>query len=409
MRIVVTGGIGSGKSTVTKELLAQLPGYKLFDFDATVHALYEDAAFCARLTAEFGTCVRKELSDLAFAIPDIKADIERMSKDRLQRALHDALESPDLIVEFPLLFESGWMLERFEHIIAVACTPETQLTRVMLRDACPEAKAKAIIKSQFSTELKVTLSDYVVHTDKGVAHMREQVSDIVAKMKATQLFERAGRDFPNAPALWDRLQAAYGEQHRAYHTLEHIRSMFKHFDKHRDLFEHPLAVSWAIWFHDFVYEVDERYSENETRSADAFMDLLRTHAPELLEVWHNGVNQALLAAALIRCTKGHAVREDALFANDAGAYADAELFLDIDLSILSANPSAINGFERDIRLEFIAYPTKQFALGRVAAMTHFVQRPKVYLSARTPFSEEIARANLEKIINHWQAEAEEAV
>jgi predicted metal-dependent HD superfamily phosphohydrolase len=78
------------------------------------------------------------------------------------------------------------------------------------------------------------------------------------------LCKQAGLD---GSAEWQELSAAYGNPSRAYHNLEHIADCLLRFDEHAHLAIDPVAVEFAIWFHDIVH--DARAADNEERSAVA--------------------------------------------------------------------------------------------------------------------------------------------
>jgi pantetheine-phosphate adenylyltransferase len=78
MRIVVTGNIGSGKSTAVKMLMPLLPGYTLFDFDQAVADLYNDPTTQMTLDVIFGTHIKSEISDIGHGDPAKMAQLENV-------------------------------------------------------------------------------------------------------------------------------------------------------------------------------------------------------------------------------------------------------------------------------------------------------------------------------------------
>lgn len=405
MRIAITGGIGSGKSTVVKKLLALLQEpveYKLFDFDARVHALYADAEFCAELEAAFGTSVRKELSDQAFTDPAMKTRLQLMSAVRLKTDLALALAEPNVIVEFPLLFEAGWCMEQFSLVIAVVCDPEVQLQRVLARDTIPEAKARAIMAAQLRPDVKAALSDTVIDT----THSLGELESLAQSIKDGALQLRAISD-TGSQAIWEALQAAYCEPHRAYHSLSHIKALLLGCDRIQPRVKHLRAMRLAIWFHDFVYRVDAAYPNNESASAGAMVALLSEHQPDLLDHEELGVNTVDLAIELILATKGHAVVSK-WFDDKPSAAETARQFLDINLEILCQSQHVIDKFERDVWSEFQQYSDADYARGRCEALQSFLDRPQVYYSPEFTAQESRARENLMKLVAHWGAFAARA-
>lgn len=404
MRIAVTGGIGSGKSTVVKQLLALLQepvAYSLFDFDGHVRALYEDAEFCSLLEKQFGTSSRTELSNRAFADPALKSKLQVLSAERLKAELSLALQEPNIIVEFPLLFEAGWLLEQFTLVVSVICDAEVQLQRVLARDTIPEAKARAIMASQLRPAVKESLSDIVIDTTDGLV----DVETLAQTVKSGALRLRALNDL-GSEALWEALQAAYGEPHRGYHTLAHIQALLRGCDAIQPRVQHLRAMRLAIWFHDFVYKVDAEYSNNEAASAGAMVALISEHAPALMDHRELGVSTVDLAIEMILATKGHAVTS-AWFDTRPSAALAAKQFLDLDLQILSRSAPVIEQFERDIRFEFQQYSLGDYARGRAAALKSFLDRPTVYFSPDFTAHEGPARKNLATMVAAWESVAAE--
>ena len=71
-----------------------------------------------------------------------------------------------------------------------------------------------------------------------------------------------------AGAVFDELEALYGEPHRRYHTTAHIEHCLRQFDLAAGAMDEPDAVETALWFHDAIYDVPGQ--ENELRSAELF-------------------------------------------------------------------------------------------------------------------------------------------
>ena len=219
------------------------------------------------------------------------------------------------------------------------------------------------------------------------------------------LRERALADFPEP--LWRAIEAAYREPHRHYHGLGHLCAMFSEYDRHASTLRLPRAVRWAIWMHDFHYDVDmARYPTNETRSAATLVALWREHAPHLVALCgplDSGQDIAMLdlAAELILCTKGHSIGTSVLLAHPQ-ALADAQLFLDIDLSILAAPVEICDRYDENIRKEFAAVPEALFAAERARALRHFLAREKIFYSAAFAQREAAARGNLQRLIDKWE-------
>ena len=211
---------------------------------------------------------------------------------------------------------------------------------------------------------------------------------------------RAAQIF-GSPRIWQDLKTAYSEPHRHYHTLAHLSAMFEWYDRHYDVINHPRAVALAIWFHDFIYAVDESYPQNEGLSAAKMLELLRHELPHLLKTQEGGFCAISLAAEMIVATKEH-LATSPVIQRSASAVADAQLFLDIDLSILSRTRDVVLEFDRQVRQEFVRYDDHTFAVGRVQALSHLLARDRIYLSPHFAPFEAAARANLQMLVENWK-------
>lgn len=185
--------------------------------------------------------------------------------------------------------------------------------------------------------------------------------------------ELGAREDGTAVCAW--LCGQYALPARAYHTQEHIAECLAWLDHTRALAQHPAEVEAALWFHDAYYEIGT--GDNEARSAE----LARHRAREA------GIADpsAQRIAALILCTT-HA-------AQPSGQ--DAQLLVDIDLSILGAAPDRYQRFEHDVRREYAAVPEPLYRAGRLKVLSSFLERFAIY---ETPYFHERlerqARANL---------------
>lgn len=176
-------------------------------------------------------------------------------------------------------------------------------------------------------------------------------------------------------AEWLELSTAYGEPARAYHNLNHVADCLVRLDEHVRLADDPVAMEFAIWFHDMVY--DPRAKDNEERSALA--------AAEFLSATTHGA----VVADLIRATRhdGH-----------PGTH-DAALLCDLDLSILGRPPAVYDAYARAIRQEYEWVPLPDYVRGRAQVLEAFLARTSVF--ARDEMEKiygAYARVNLEREI-----------
>ena len=183
--IGLTGGIGSGKSTV-----AGMPsdlGACVIDADAIVHELQAAGqpllreiadAFGAHLIGPDGALDRKALG--AIVHPAVGAEMAR----RLAAA-HEA-GAPLIVLDIPLLFEGrqagrgGASQLDFEATVLVWVPRETQVERTMARDACTREEAESRIAAQLPLDEKRALADHVIDNSGS----REQTADAVRALFA---------------------------------------------------------------------------------------------------------------------------------------------------------------------------------------------------------------------------------
>lgn len=161
------------------------------------------------------------------------------------------------------------------------------------------------------------------------------------------------------------LTGLYRDGNRHYHGIAHIEALLALAEEYRALLSDPQAVEAAIWFHDAIY--DSQAKDNEERSADlAWRRLAGKLEPARLE----------RVATMILATAKHELPQ----IENAGAVRDAELFLDMDMSILGAAPDVFDGYEAAVRKEYAWVPEAAWIAGRSAVLRSFLDRPFIYLS-----------------------------
>ncbi|MBW8714307.1 MAG: N-methyl-D-aspartate receptor NMDAR2C subunit [Variovorax paradoxus] len=180
-------------------------------------------------------------------------------------------------------------------------------------------------------------------------------------------------------ALGIELQRRYGEPQRRYHTLQHLGECLAWFEREKEAAEHPGEVALALWFHDAVYDVHAH--DNEARSADwARSAIVSAGAPS---------DAAERVHALVMATRHDAVPEGR----------DAELLVDIDLSILGADPARFDEYERQVHAEYAFVPDEVRRPRRRAILQRFLAREAIYATPRMhALLEARARANLARSI-----------
>lgn len=172
-----------------------------------------------------------------------------------------------------------------------------------------------------------------------------------------------------------QLLARYSEEHRKYHTIQHLEECFDKLDEVRAEARRPGEIELALWFHDAVYDV--RRHDNEEQSAALAASCLS--GTEVADDRSRKVQDLILA------TSGHHQSADP----------DTRVMLDVDLSILGAAPARFAEYEQQIRSEYQHVPDAVFIAGRQAILERFLRRPQIFMT-RTFFDkyEQQARTNL---------------
>jgi dephospho-CoA kinase len=184
MRIVVTGGIGSGKSTVSKELIKHMPGYELVSADQIVHELYEqNARFKADLIKRFGTAERKEIAVIVFANPARRVELEVLSWAYLAQVVDAVFDMPNVVFEFPLFFEHPHWLGLQDAVVLVHCTESVQRERVLARDGISAENFERIRRAQLPVDEKLKRADFAIDTTD-TRSFEHNISNLAAQLKA---------------------------------------------------------------------------------------------------------------------------------------------------------------------------------------------------------------------------------
>ncbi len=185
--IGLTGSIGMGKSE-TARLFAE-EGIPVFDADAAIHALYAAEA-APMIEAAFpgstrnGAVDRAALARLVMAQPGALQRLEDLMHPlvadlRIQFLADNPV--PMVLLDIPLLLETGLAVDA----VVVATAPEhVQRQRVLSRPGMTEDKFSALVARQMSDAQKRAQAHYLVITDKGLDHAREQVKMILADIRA---------------------------------------------------------------------------------------------------------------------------------------------------------------------------------------------------------------------------------
>jgi dephospho-CoA kinase len=191
----LTGGIGSGKSTVA-DMFAAL-GARIIDTDLISRQLTQAGgaaipsireAFGAGVIDTQGALDRAEMRKLIFSHPD--------KKQRLEAILHPLIlaqakqqatsptDAPYTLVVVPLLFENRHYSDWLHRVITVDCPEDVQIGRTMQRSQLDEAAVRAIMAQQLSREARLTLSDEKIINNGSLDDLKKQVVGMHRRLSA---------------------------------------------------------------------------------------------------------------------------------------------------------------------------------------------------------------------------------
>jgi dephospho-CoA kinase len=187
LRVALTGGIGSGKSTVAD--LFATHGAALIDADRIAHELTAAGGtaltaivevFGADLLHADGALDRARLRAIVFDDAAAKERLEAILHPRIRTRTEEmaataARSAPYLVFVVPLLVESGAGRERFDRVLVVDCTVATQLQRVLARGIRRD-QALQIIAQQARRQERLAAADDVLGNDGAVAELAPRVA-----------------------------------------------------------------------------------------------------------------------------------------------------------------------------------------------------------------------------------------
>jgi dephospho-CoA kinase len=191
-RLGLTGGIGSGKSTVAGMFAAL--GAVVVDADAISRSLTAPrGAAIEAIKQQFGITMinadgslnRDRMRDLAFTDFNAKKRLESiihpLIKLEMQRQDQSALNSMVALIvyDIPLLVESQNWRPILDQILVIDCLEQTQINRVMRRNTLKQEDIEKIIASQASRKMRNSTADILIFNDSiTVEHIREQVTHV---------------------------------------------------------------------------------------------------------------------------------------------------------------------------------------------------------------------------------------
>lgn len=189
---VLTGGVGSGKTTVSDRLAAL--GAVIVDTDLIARQLVRPGqpgllALCER----FGTGILTPAGELdrqamrlrAFAVPEVRQQLEHILHPLIESEARSQLAalsgSPYAVLVVPLLVETGLFAD-LSPVIVVDTPEQLQLERLMQRDEISETQARQMLQAQASRQARLSRADHVLHNSGSRCELIEQVDQLHADL-----------------------------------------------------------------------------------------------------------------------------------------------------------------------------------------------------------------------------------
>ena len=173
------------------------------------------------------------------------------------------------------------------------------------------------------------------------------------------LLQATSADLKSGDEVFSWLIDRYSEKIRSYHNLEHVNDLLEAIDRVKDLAEKPPVLHFCAWFHDCIY--DSQALDNEAKSAVCAVEALK----ELR------VDDATITATtqIILSTQKH---------QPLLPSRDNQIFLDLDLAILSVEHNKYLKYAQAIRQEYQHVSDRQYQQGRIEVLSQFLARDKIY-------------------------------
>lgn len=194
LRVALTGGIGSGKSSVA-ELFGRL-GAPIIDADLIARELTRIGqpllrkiarAFGAGVINADGSLNRRALGNLVFANPDQRRQLEQILHPPIRREMEHRLRAcaaPYAILVIPLLLETRQQ-DIADIIIVVDLPEQLQIKRVMQRDGLSEDQVRGILAAQCQRSERLAAADYLIDNSGGIDQLIDQVENIHQRLIAS--------------------------------------------------------------------------------------------------------------------------------------------------------------------------------------------------------------------------------
>ncbi|MBK6673457.1 MAG: dephospho-CoA kinase [Proteobacteria bacterium] len=187
LRIALTGGVASGKSTVAR--LFEALGAKLIDTDQVARDIVAPGTpALAQIAGQFGPEVlradgaldRARLREIVFSDPAARARLEAITHPAIRErvaGISARAGGPYQIIAVPLLVETGTQ-RQYDRVLLVDCDPQVQLGRLMLRDGLTAEQARSMLAAQAARAARLAVADDVIANESGTEVLAPQVESL---------------------------------------------------------------------------------------------------------------------------------------------------------------------------------------------------------------------------------------
>ena len=187
LRVALTGGIASGKSTVAG-LFAAL-GVPIIDTDILAREVVAPGTsglaavvsrFGAQVLDDAGQLDRARLRAMVFADPQARRDLEALLHPLIRARTAEASRAAGgvyQLIAVPLLIETGTAGD-YDRVLVVDCEPATQIARLVLRDGVPESQAQAILAAQATRAARLERADDVISNTSDLPALARQIETL---------------------------------------------------------------------------------------------------------------------------------------------------------------------------------------------------------------------------------------
>lgn len=192
--IAITGGIGSGKSVVTK--LFEQWGAKIVDADILAREVVKPGSEGLRKVLDNfedmmladGSLNRPKLASIIFSDPEKKKLLESILHPLIRQSWLEKLEelkktgAPLIAYVVPLFFESTSEMPEIQQVVLISAPEETRIARIMDRDQFPRDLAELRIRAQLPDSTKEAKSDFVIKNDSTLEELVEKASQVFSSL-----------------------------------------------------------------------------------------------------------------------------------------------------------------------------------------------------------------------------------